>query len=521
MVSSHDADVIVVGAGTGGLTTAAYLAAAGKRVLVVDPGSRPGGHGTVFERDGYEFDIGLHYVGSGMDGEPAPDRLLAPLGIALRWNRIDPVDTIVLEDGSRFEVPLGIDAYRSALHEALPGERGAVDRYLDLIVELDKDLDTFTTSKGLTDVPSALRSAVPLVRYRNTTLSDTFDRLRLSAKARLLLGWIAGTYGLAPSRTPLLVHAMVSMHYIRGGWYPAGGGAVIADRLAEVVTAHGGEFLLGHEATRIEVSDGAVTGVEVRAPDGALSTLNAPVVVSNVDIKRTFLDLLAPEVVPAALRREVRGFEMSLPLGIVYAVLERDLAAEGVPVTNFLVAGDTETAFGAARAGRFTAQPPVWLTSASLKDPGNDRVSRAGQTNVQLMAIVPAQPAAWGLQIGVQRGEAYAAAKRAFRDQMMAGADRVLPGLSSAVVFEDVATPYTFSRYMGTTDGTSYGIALTADQLARNRPAAKTPIRGLFLVGASTRAGHGIFGVIAGGVQTATAVLGAPAVHTVRRQSAA
>jgi hypothetical protein len=55
-------------------------------------------------------------------------------------------------------------------------------------------------------------------------------------------------------------------------------------------------------------------------------------------------------------------------------------------------------------------------------------------------AIVPAQPAAWGLQIGVQRGEAYAAAKRAFRDQMMAGADQVLPGLSSAVVFEDAAT---------------------------------------------------------------------------------
>ena len=60
-----------------------------------------------------------------------------------------------------------------------------------------------------------------------------------------------------------------------------------------------------------------------------------PVVVSNADIKRTFLELLAPEVVPEALRRKVRGFEMSLPIGVVYAVLDRDLAAEGVPVTNF------------------------------------------------------------------------------------------------------------------------------------------------------------------------------------------
>ena len=71
----------------------AYLGAAGKRVLVVDRGSRPGGHGTAFERGGYEFDIGLHAIGSGMDGSPMLDRLLAPLGITLRWNRTEAVAT--------------------------------------------------------------------------------------------------------------------------------------------------------------------------------------------------------------------------------------------------------------------------------------------------------------------------------------------------------------------------------------------------------------------------------------------
>jgi phytoene dehydrogenase-like protein len=74
---------------------------------------------------------------------------------------------------------------------------------------------------------------------------------------------------------------------------------------------------------------------------------------------------------------------------------------------------------------------------------------------------------------------------------------------------------------MGTTDGTSYGIALTADQIVNNRPAPRTPIRGLFLVGASTRAGPGIASVMAGGVHTATAVLGSPAVDAARRQAAA
>ena len=344
-------------------------------------------------------------------------------------NRIDSIDTVVFHDGSRFEAPPDVDAYRDALHGALPDERGAVDQYLKLIVELDKQLHALSTATGLTGVPRALRSAATLLRHSRTTLGDTFDRLQLSPRARQLLGRNAGSVGLPPSQTPLVLHAAVAMGGMRGRWYPAGGSAVIADRLAEVVTAHGGEFLLGHEVTRIEVGGGAVTGVEVRAPDGATRHLGAEVVVSNADIKRTFLDLLAPDVVPESLRRQVRGYRMSLPFGVVYTVLDRDLAAEGVAVNNVRVIGDdAETALGAAAAGRFAARPIVGLASSTLKDPGNPRSGRPGQTNVELLAMAPPHPQAWGLTAGSERGEAYQAAKRAFRDQLMAAADRAVPG---------------------------------------------------------------------------------------------
>jgi all-trans-retinol 13,14-reductase len=155
------------------------------------------------------------------------------------------------------------------------------------------------------------------------------------------------------------------------------------------------------------------------------------------------------------------------------------------------------------------------MPAASLLD------RRCWQTNLQVLAMAPPHPEAWGLRAGLERGEAYQSAKRAFRDQMMAAADRAVPGLSAAVIFEEVATPFTFSRYLGTTDGTPFGIAMTADQLANKRPAPKTPIRGLFLVGASTRAGATIGPVMTGGVQTATAVLGSPAVDAVRQKPAA
>jgi phytoene desaturase len=516
MTTVHDADVIVVGAGTGGLTAAAYLAVAGRRVVVVDRGHSPGGHAIVFSRDGYEFDVGLHYLGSHRDGTPATTRMLEPLGVQVEYNRIDPVDTIVLPDGT-VEIPTGLEAFRANLHAALPQERAAVDRYLNLIDSVDAGLAALTRVRGPRAVPGAAWQARALLQHRGDTLGQVFDRLGLSPRARTLLGWISFVYAVPPADASFLMHAMVTMHYVHGAWYPRGGGPVISEGLAEVIRAHGGRFLMDHEVTRIQVQGGRVVGVQARDPQGALTTLTAPVVVSNADIKHTFLDLLDPEVVPRPVRRKIRGYEMSLPLGIVYAVIDRDLGAEGVPVTNYLVTRDNiEDAYRSVRRGEFPEDPPVWVTTASLKDPGNERLCRPGQTNLQLMSLVPPQPHAWGLARGEQRGRAYTEAKDQFRDQLLAAADRAIPGLSDAVVYADVATPFTVQRYTAVTDGTSYGIAATPDQMMNGRPAPKTHIPGLFLVGASTRSGHGITGVMQGGIATATAVLGRSAVTAAR-----
>jgi all-trans-retinol 13,14-reductase len=86
MIETRDADVIVIGSGPGGLAAAAHLAVAGRRVMVVEAGDVPGGHQSSFTREGYEFDLGLHYV------TPGPLReLLAPLGVPVDFTRFDPV----------------------------------------------------------------------------------------------------------------------------------------------------------------------------------------------------------------------------------------------------------------------------------------------------------------------------------------------------------------------------------------------------------------------------------------------
>jgi phytoene dehydrogenase-like protein len=517
MGKQTQADVVVVGAGTGGLTAAAYLAAAGRRVTVVDRGFAPGGHGSVFTRGGFEFDIGLHYLGSTREGTPATQPLLDPLGIDVAYLPLNPTDTVVLADGGRFEVPRGLEAFRAALHAALPGERGALDEYFGTVDAIDALVMQLNARPALGEIPATLRRSGVMLRHARDTVEGYWDSLGLSARARTLLGWLQGTYAVPPSEASLPFHALISMHYINGAWYPQGGGGVISQRLADVVTSNGGQFLLRHEVTRITVEHGRASGVVASDPDGATVTVTAPIVLAAGDIKHTILELLDPAVVPRKLQHKVRGYEMALPLAVLYLVIDRDLAADGLPPTNYFVYphDDLQGEYARARRGEFSDDPAVFISSASLKDRDNPRLCPTGHTNLQLMTVAPPQPSSWGLEMGKERGEAYQAAKDELSRRMLKTADRALPGLSDSVVYSDLSTPSTETRYMGVSDGTSYGIAATPDQVMWNRPGPATPIPGLYLAGASTRTGHGITGTMGGGVQAATAILGRSAIKAV------
>jgi phytoene dehydrogenase-like protein len=158
---------------------------AGRRVIVVDRHSVPGGNGTVFTHDGFEFDVGLHYIGDCGPGGGIPS-VLEPLGIDLVYRELDPdgFDTFVFDDGTRFAVPRGIEAFRDRLVDAFPDDAVGVESYLDTIAAIDHELT------GACPGPV-------VIGHLSTTIGELFDELRLSDRCRTVLSGQHGTCAAA------------------------------------------------------------------------------------------------------------------------------------------------------------------------------------------------------------------------------------------------------------------------------------------------------------------------------------
>ena len=250
-------------------------------------------------------------------------------------------------------------------------------------------------------------------------------------------------------------------------------------------------------------------------------------VISNADLKRTFLDLIGAEFVNPKTVRRIRGYEMAPALGVVYLGVRRDLRAEGLPNTNFWIhpTYDLEPLYAEARKGRFHPRPSCFLFSSSLKDPNNRRAAPEGHSNLELVTVVPSQPEAWGTTVRemadgtYEKNPIYLQTKQELADRLMAAAERVLPGLRQDVDCCEVSSPMTHTRFTGSTGGTSYGIALIPKQFLFHRPGPATEIGGLYICGANSVTGHGISGAMWSGVLAASRIVGDQVLKSVMTRS--
>ncbi|MFT4264990.1 MAG: NAD(P)/FAD-dependent oxidoreductase, partial [Nocardioides sp.] len=535
-------DTIVIGAGLGGMSTAAYLAANGQRVLVLERYAMVGGSTHMFRRRGrWEFEVGVHYIEDCGPGGLMP-RILGGLGLADRveFLQLDPEgwDTIV---GPDFELrtPVGWDHYRDNLAQAFPGEERAVDRYVRLLRKVGPAGERTHPDFGTTRRFAAAGLAAPLIV---APLAGVLAACGFSPRAVFALSSQAGAYCTDPVVAAFGWHAAYVGKAIgtTGGWYPRGGGQVLSSTLLQFLTAHGGEVRTDSTVERILIEGGRAVGVRLEGGE----ELRSGAVVSDADIKHTLLDLVGTENLPRRAALRARALTMGQPLFNTYVGIELDL--RGTPNSNFFAIPSWEPATSLAKLGAFGTRMmrngfqgdrdtwldafsdsmPGFIHSATIRDPENPRTAPAGHTSFEVMTMVPSSPDLWDVDASDPEGHGYRDSpiyremKERMTGAMLDRIEQVYPGARAKTVWSEAASPATQTRYARNTNGACFGLGVTPTQYGPTRPGTRTAVGGLFLAGTSTRWGTGTTGSMLSGMHAAGAVLGRDLVGEVIREDA-
>ena len=502
-------DAIVIGSGMGGLTTAALLSELGWKVCVLEQHYTAGGYTHSYERQGYEWDVGVHYIGD-VGTRTRTRRMFDFLsGGKLEWAPMDAEYDRFYVGDKVFNAVAGKQEFRDNLVAQFPQEERAIDRYMELLKEVGGGLNAHSLGRVLKPWQQSvaaplLKWRTPAIMYRNTyeVLSELSDDQDLIA---VLCGqW--GDMGLPPKQSAFMMHAMIARHYLYGGFYPVGGSWRIAESIIPKIQQAGGEVFTYARVKQILLENGRTCGIEME--DG--HRIDCACVVSSAGANNTFNHL-----VPVAAAQQhgydklMRNVKPSFGHLGVYVGLKGTAEQLGLPKTNFWIYphNDFDAAVDQFVQDRNAPFPLVYISFPSAKDP--DYLKRhPGTATIEIVAPAPFewfeqwQGSTWG-----KRGEDYDTFKDELGERLMQHLYNKLPQLKGKVDYWEVSTPLSTEWFAGYRRGELYGLDHTSQRLQQKWLGPRTRIPGLWLTGQDVLT-CGVSGAMMAGLLTTMSMVG-------------
>lgn len=464
-------DCLIIGAGIGGLVCGCYLAKSGIKVLITEQSHHAGGYCTSFKRDGYTFDVGVHYLGS-LREEGILYRILKDLELLDRIKFIinDPTDRIITPDETIF-IRKDKEKTKEELLAHFPAEKENINNFFKFILTSDFLSLTAKTKK--------------------LTFTELLDSFFTDYKLKAILSTLLGNVGLPPSQASALVSAIIYKEFILdGGYYPKGGIQFLPDLLSERFREYGGELLLSTKVKKIITKNKKVTGIKTEKGDFIISKF----VVSNADATLTFKKLLDCRTKEA---QAVDKLKVSLSAFVVYIGLNKELNI--IPrhyTTWFFSTYDVEKCYGKQNILNSPRLDYILCSFPSLID---STLAAPGKSIVRLF-------------IGAEFARENTWDK--YRDNLykkcIQKVNNIIPDIEKFIEIKEIGTPHTFYRFTSNRNGALFGWSAIPRQVDREIFSYRSSIENLYLTGHWVTNGVGQSGVAVvafSGKHTATAII--------------
>ncbi len=480
----HKHDVIIIGAGLGGLLCGYLLSKEGYDVCILEKNNRIGGCLQSFARNGVTFNTGFNYTESLGDGEVLNKYFsFFDLIDKVKFNRLslEGYDRISFkEEEKEYYFAQGHNNFIETLAKDFPQEREALKRY---ITGLEEIVNTF-----------------PMYKLENYNATSSIEKnisvgvddfLKSITKNERLQNVLAGTnslYGGIKNKTPLYVHALINYSFIKSAWRIVDGGSKLASKISFGIKDNGGTILKNKKVTKIDADNKTIF-----CDDGLAFT--AEKIISNLHPNET-LKLVDSIKRKKAYRERIGGLTNSIGMFTLYIVLKKD-TFKYQNYNNHHYKYDNV----------WTSNYENWPEHYMLYTPSSSKVGEYANGVTILTYMRYDEVKKWATTSLGNRNEEYEEFKHKKAEQLLDFVEKKFPHIRSSIEKYYTSTPLTYTAYTGTPQGSSYGVIKDYRNPLRSLILPKSSIPNLYFTGQNLNM-HGILGVSIGAVSTCAEFLG-------------